>query len=487
MGQVIGNRVRLAERLPHKSRLANSEECAIKITSPRSEWLWATWKKFWVAIVLSLVATFSAFTTSSLHGQELSPIDEWVYVDYLFKLPEQIIVRQGELIGEQARQVMACSGSVPFGLQGPPCESELNPDEFPWKSITTVDKYTPLYFWSTWIIGKPFQWLGADEITSWRWASSLWLTAGLVMFVAQLNFWRVPKIVTMALGLALIASPFSYWTFTYVSTDAPLFFFGAWLLYLASLFSQGERPGWLLIPVAVVMVLFKVTALLGVLLVGLFLVAEFIRDSLSTKRFSLADFRPGTPAVRRYQLLVFPLLAGIAAGVSQLLWLQTSSMFVASDASVDQGISIPLTPLGMAQLAFYFLPGIIQTGVLVTPGSFVDMIPMPSVFAIPLAWLLISGVAGSFFLVRRASARRSMVDGVLISALISGPLLALLILGTTGSYFQLPSRYAAAMLPGFLLVTSNILRNKAAIVLLICFSAALILSQPFASALIANR
>ena len=102
---------------------------------------------FWVPAVLVLAAIGVSGTVTALHTEEMSPIDEWVYLDYLNKFPSQGIVHRGEDIGLDALEQMACHGVKVYGPMGPPCGSNYEDRirEVPYLGQTSADLYTPVY------------------------------------------------------------------------------------------------------------------------------------------------------------------------------------------------------------------------------------------------------------------------------------------------------------------------------------------------------
>ena len=121
--------------------------------------MWERLVRFaWVPVVLVLAGFTMAATVTANHTEALSPVDEWVYVDYLFKLPTQGFVHQGEEIGLDARAIMACDGVTPFGPMGPSCGSDYsNAAAFPYEGISSADAYTPVYFAETVVGGQMIQ------------------------------------------------------------------------------------------------------------------------------------------------------------------------------------------------------------------------------------------------------------------------------------------------------------------------------------------
>ncbi len=192
------------------------------VTVPAGRRLLRWAKKSWVPIVLVAAALISGGLVTASHSNQLAPFDEWVYLDYTLKIPTQGVVRQGEYIGHEGLVAMACYGDA-FGPRGEPCNNvqDINAN-YPQQGKTSADIYTPLYFAVTWGLGKAIQFFtGAEFLIAARATGIFWLVGGILVFYKLLTLLKVKKVVTLGLGLALIAAPTTFWANTYISTDAP--------------------------------------------------------------------------------------------------------------------------------------------------------------------------------------------------------------------------------------------------------------------------
>lgn len=430
-------------------------------------------RRNWVAVALAVVSIAYAGTVTVLHTDALSPVDEWVYIDYLYKLPDQGIVHEGEIVGDETLSLLACEGTSPFGTIGPPCADQFDDTtEFPNEGLTSAAAYTPVYFAFARVFGDGIHSVtGVDQLTGWRLTSVLLLAGSMVVFTALLRQWKVRDHSTLALGLAFIASPFSFWTYTYVSTDAPSVLLGSLLLYRAVRYSRGESSGWWLVALSTLAVVVKVTNILAVLLVGLYLLFIFVREA-PRARWQWAHWRllqtsrPEFPQRRLLALIGFPVLAIVLAGVAQFVWLRLVGMWAVSDLRADQGISVPLSGGELLAQSTSFLPGAIVYSPI---SGFV-----PGFTYLPLTWLCIAGVLGAFFVTRYRDPDSAVVWPVAVAAVLFAPMLAITLTLVTGSYFPLPSRYGAPLIGAFLLLAGLLLRNRVASWLLGAYSTALL-------------
>jgi len=432
-------------------------------------------RRLWVPIVLVLVAMGVSASTISQHSAALSPLDEWVYVDYLYKIPEQPIVLKGEYVGNDALDIMACDGVTPYGPMGPKCGTDYSDhSEFPFGGITSADPYTPLYFYPTWAIGTPLSAVtGVSDVTGWRVAGSLWLPAGLVMMFLLMRRWSVPPLATLGLGLAFIGSPFSYWTYSYVSTDAPAFFFGALLLHIVTRYIEGTMKWWWLPIVSVIAVLVKVTNILAVGLALLVLLVSWI-----VRMVNRHEGVGEAPTAWRTRI---PLVIGASVGaalVAEVAWLAVNRATATDGGAIDQGVSVQLTLKGLLSQLTNFLPNTIVSNVPVV-GWDHPVLELPDFVVGPLSWLCIAGVVAAFFQSRASDDRAPLVIAVALGAVLFAPLLALMLQLTTGAYFVLPSRYGAGLLAGILLVTGlTLFQHRWASWVLVAYGAGMCLVVP---------
>ncbi|SEB00407.1 glycosyltransferase family 39 protein [Leifsonia sp. 21MFCrub1.1] len=423
----------------------------------------ALWlRRFWVPVLLVVVALGYSGASTLMHSDSLSPIDEWVYSDYLDKVPTELLVHQGETVGHEALDRMACHGVYPYGPMGARCGSSYSDvTKFPFAGKTSADAYTPAYFVVTWVVGGALHLVpGVDQLAGWRLTGALWLAATMVLLFLLFRKFSVPAPVTVALGLAFMVSPFAWWTYTYVSTDAPSVFFAALLLLLATRFARGEGSGWWVVGMSAAAVVFKVTNILAVCLIALYLVFVWLWELRRTRWTE--GWRTHRPGLVERRSLGVPLIAvlAVAAGVAaQLVWLQIHKA-IAVGPSANQGLGGPLALKELANQLINFLPGTLTSNVWITGGSGYAL-PIYNWAVEPLSWLCIGGVLGAFW---SALARRRRTGPVVLATAIASvafaPMLAVVLTITTGSYFQLPPRYGAPLLAAFLLMPALLIRNR---------------------------
>ncbi|MGO4595432.1 hypothetical protein AB4Z18_16580 [Leifsonia sp. 2TAF2] len=454
-----------------RADLQNASEGATARIPLGRRFLAAAYRR-WVPLALVFASLVLGFTVTAHHTQALSPIDEWVYSDYLDKLPGQVFMPRGQEIGPQALEHMACVGVRAYGPMGPKCGSDYSAhlDKFPQAGITSADAYTPLYFVMTWAGAKPIQLVtGVSLLEAARFTGPFWLAGGMLLFSWLLGLMRIRPVIVFGLGLAVIASPFAWWTFTFVSTDAPVLALGAFMLIAAIKYVRGQWSGWWLPLIAAVATLFKITSILAVLLVTLWLVLEFvarrIRERPRRRGFSWREALAGR-GVDGY--LMIAACSAIAALVVEVGWLAFRAAIAVGPAA-NQGVTGRMSLKDLGSQFVNFLPGTVISNVNIT-GQTALGLPIPPFIVEPLSWITIGGVVGAVAIYTWRRANSTLVYSIAALAILGAPLLAIA-LDVQKTYFPIPPRYGAALLPAFLLSAGLIVRSRLAMILLVAYPA----------------
>jgi hypothetical protein len=386
----------------------------------------------------------------------VSPIDEYVYIDYLAKVPTQLVVHQGEDTGEYARKYLACNGVRTVGTYPDSlCERPSGSGEalLPNAGATSADLYTPVYFAATWVMAQPLLLLGVDDLTeAGRYTGWTWLAAAAILLYLTLRRWKVPLPVAAGSSLLMVGSLSAYWSNTYISTDAPSLFAGALMLFGITLVAKPGRRGVVLFVLfAVVASVLKLQNLMAVGLAALVLLVLAGFDA----------FRSGS--VWREKLLQFvrdrrTLAAGLAVVcgiVVQGIWVVIRSAIAVGELP-DQGVSRPFGKTDLMREAFKFFPGV-SAGAL-SP----EALGLTAVIASSLMTaVVLVGVLGLLAVSDRRSLGEGLAASSLLVALLSGPALAIANIAVSGFYFDLPARYGVSLLPSFLACAAVLFSRKA--------------------------
>jgi hypothetical protein len=412
----------------------------------------------WVPIVLAIVAVVSGAVITAQHTDRLAPFDEWVYYDYVLKIPTEGIVRQGEYIGHEALEAMACDGDS-FGPRGEPCGRVQDKHAlYPQGGKTSADLYTPLYFAITWGLGKAVQFAtGAEFLSAARATGIFWLVGGLLVFYRLLELMKIRRTVSLGLGLAVIGAPTTFWANTYISTDAPVFLVGAALLLASVSAVKGRTSPWWLVPIAIIGILLKVTAVLALGLVALFVMLFVLwsRDSISR--------------ARKHQLIWATAVAVAGSLCAELAWIVIRTS-ISVGPGADQGLATTFAWRDIiGQLALFLNPGALG-------GGYDEALRIPQIIAQPLVLLTVAGVI-AFACGKLVTAfDRSLATTILVAATVFAPVLSIAMYFLLGDVFPVIARYAIPLLPAYLLTGAFLIRNRVAEWILVAYGALLVVS-----------
>jgi hypothetical protein len=405
-------------------------------------------RKFVDPIVAGVVAIL-ALLVGIVHVPQhttVSPIDEYVYIDYLAKVPHQIIVRQGEKTGDYAREYLTCHGVRAIG-QYPAlmCQTDGASDvaRLPNAGYTTADLYTPFYFAATWLLAYPMKFFGVTDLTeAGRFAGAAWLAAAAVLLYLALRRLKVGEVVSASTSVVMVGSLAAYWSNTYVSTDATALLSGALALYLGiRLLEGGRHAAWLLTAAAVIMTWFKLQNLIAFVAVAFFLIIYRLFNPHSERPRTLLGRLGSLASDRRVRWAATAVVAGFLA---EALWVVARAK-LALGPSPDQGVGAPLTLTALLSETFKFFPQAV-TGAL-DPSALGTWAVIAATVS---AWLVVGGVIGAGVAHKPSSVTAALAYSSFITALLAGPFLAVATRLTASYYFVLPARYGASLIPIFL-------------------------------------
>lgn len=401
-----------------------------------------------VYLVVVIAAVVMAVSLTAGHSRALSPFDEWMYFDYLLKFPTQGYVHLGEPVGDVAMNWLACNGFQAFGNPVNACNvTPIDPAIFPFAGIQSAQLYTPVFFAPTWAVGTAIQSVtGLSLLEAARYTGTLWLAGTVVAVAAVLRQFRVPATAAIAVVLIFIASPFAYWTYTFVSTDAPGVLIGALAILAIERVARGRLNAWWFVALFTVAMLIKAVNIIAIGLVVLYAVARF----LMRYRGRLVWRRPGSwlAALRGrgpLAMLTGPLVGAVLGVAAQLVWLRVVAAS-AVGTQVDMGQGRPMTYIDVIAQVWSFIPGIFATGSPELAAVSRIYIAEPLIAAM-LSWLCLAGVVGVVWLGRLRGVQRLVAGVTLVAGLVAGPALAVMFTISVGEYVDLGARYGANLLP----------------------------------------
>lgn len=410
----------------------------------------------WILGALLVIASMLVGIVQVSEHKSVSPVDEYVYIDYLAKVPSEGIVRGGERTGDYARETLACRGVRLLGTYPPQlCRTaDTAPDSsFPTGGTNSADIYTPFYFVITWVLAQPFHWVGVSDLTNaGRLTGWIWLAAAAVLLYLSLRRLRVGPLLSFGLGLLMVGSLPAIWFNTYISTDAPTMLAGAAMLWGLLRFEDGARFRTLALTVlATVVTLFKLQnyGAVGVVAVVLLLRAAWQAFSVRGEPFG-ARLRSW---ITDRRVLAAALMA-VVPMVFEVLWLALRNAIRVGE-SVDQGISAPFGWKAFISEMFKLFTGPAEGAR--DPSA---LGPIGFILATVLSWVIVSGVLGAAVVERRGSVGESIAVSTFGIALLLGPVLAILTIAMAGYYFALPVRYGLSLLPFYLACAGMLYRRK---------------------------
>ena len=400
----------------------------------------------WLVSILLVLASLVLVLWQVPQHTMVSPIDEYVYIDYLAKVPTQLVVHRGEETGDYARQYLSCNGVRTLGYYPESfCGGFKESDEarMPNGGKTTADIYTPVYFGATWLMAQPLRLLGIDDITeAGRYTGVVWLAAAAVLLYLTLRRWRVHIVVAGSMGLLLVGSLSAYWSNTYISTDATSLFAGALMVFCLTMFERGSRHApWIFVVSAVLLTLAKMQNLMGVAAAAVALIFWALADAFRKGQDKQGRWR----SVLRDRRVLSAFSAVVLSVIAQGVWSVIRNLIV-WDTKADQGVEAPLTKRALVEEVFRFLPGVANGAYSPEQIGFAAQVA-----AAIMGWVIVAGVIGLIAASRRGSRSESLALATFVVTLVSGPLLALATVAMAGYYFRMPARYGMSLLPFFLL------------------------------------
>ena len=399
----------------------------------------------WRDLIVCLLLVVASLATVAVHVPKhdtVSPIDEYVYIDYYAKVLDQGVVVRGEETGEYARQYLACHGVRAIGYYPEAlCATagEGRDSAYPNAGTTSVEAYTPLYFGITRVLAQPLTWFGVDLTDAGRAVGGLWLAAGVVLLYLALRRHSVSRWVGLGLGLLVVGSLPAYWSNTYISTDATSILAGALMLLVAGEITRTSKARWIvgISIAAAVVTAFKLQNFFAVVVVALWLLiaagVEAWRDA--------GGFGPRFSQWIRDRRSIAALSALAAGVVVEVVWILIGSV-LAIGASANQGIGVPPTLRRLMNDAFKTLPGVSQGAL-----SPADAGPTGFAISVILTLVIVGGVIGLVASARSGSRGELLAISTLVVSFIGLPIFAIANIVVSGGYFEMPSRYGIALIP----------------------------------------
>lgn len=387
-------------------------------------------KKFWVPVTLVLASLAFVFSNVAQHSEAFSPLDEWVYYDYVTKVPTQGFVHVGEAIGPEALYRMSCFGDAD-GPSGMPCTGPDgvydNPSDYSFEGVTSAAGYTPAYFWTTWGAAQVVSsTTGIDFFKAARSTGALWLSLGMIFFYLSFTRLKIPKLAILGIGLGILALPNTYYAFTFITTDAPTYFWGSLIIFLVIRYVQDARGAIPLLIAAAIGFVFKGTIIFAIsFAIAILLMALIVQNR--TKSLNVS------------KLKTLPTIA-VSTGLIAItiVWNKVWSNFVGANAvgtSPDQGGEVPFTPRPFLDGLFAFIPDL-------TGGKSQNLMDYTSA---PFSLLIIAGLVGFTLVSKGITFERLFGLTVAATSVLMVPAFVTLYFLQSGYTVPIEPRYGIAL------------------------------------------
>lgn len=415
---------------------------------------WLIWDWLAVASLLIIAATF--VTMHVAYYTKVSPVDELQHIDYLYKAPNFVL--SGESVGNEAMREEACRG-IDAGFVPPPCDPDgvYNPRDFQENGYNTAAVNTPIYYTLTRAVATPVvEVLNLESlVTGGRLAGAAWLGVGLVITYAVGRRLGAARGVLIASLIVLAATPSIIFPAATISPDAMVIPLGALSVWTLLWWEDApRRRWWALAAVTALTVLVKMTNLVVIGGIGLYILLRLIRgwqhpDDRSTKSDASAHSR---------QLISGAVAIVLATLVSLGGWLAFQSL-LPNSAPADVPMVIRFTvdefpAFGLVDSLASLINPLQTPNVWVGEGEIVNALQRAA------SLLFVSGiVAGGLFM---PSENRStlMARAWILVAVLAGLGFIVLSYFLEGVYVPIPARYSATLVPFMVALTATYLRTK---------------------------
>lgn len=404
-----------------------------------------------------ILAIFTLVTMLSYRGRwmaQMSPIDEATYLDIIFKFPDDLVAQRGEFFSPEIREKFACDGNHLFGKAGPPCGADYsNPKDFPQGGKTSADAYSPLFFWIAGTFARVAQLVGIDLTYGARLAMILFGIATVLLTYKAMRMMRVPVGVAYTVLAIATMSPLFWWTYGFLSTDAPVPVFGALTLILMIGFLQGKNSLWPLVPVAILGMLFKITTILAI--GWAVLAAMLYAVAVKLPQGAIPGMETSRQVAAKQWLR--PLSGAIAGGVATFVAWEIIRRIIAVGDAGEQGLHLVRSSKGEA---IFQVQNVLRS---LIDADYGENPATPFAFLIVrlISFLVVAGVIGMMLYKPKSRIEFSLTWATGIASVLFLPILFVILrFGVVG--FSLPPRYAIAILPAMLLSVALSIRSVGA-------------------------
>ncbi len=414
------------------------------------------------ACVVALMALALALVIGHVHSYtEVSPVDELQHLDYLIRAGDGHLVGLGDLFSQRSLRLETCHRlDAEFDAKVPACVTdpsiELDPTTFQESGFNTAAIHPPTYYVVDGVVARVIASVlpvKDDPLTNGRVAGAVWLMAAVGALWLLLRELGANRLLSSALIAITISAPTVLFAAATINTDGTSLLCGALLVWAVIRWERGRLPMWVVLAAAALCAGTKVTNLIAVAVVVLYLL---IRCNWSAWRSA----RPEREFVRvnRRRLLPVVWISATAVLVSGIWQVVATSIAMVAGADIPMTQRYTVTQFPMSQ----FIGSWRQTfdplfGPYLPPFLRTDAVTLISGL---IALLLIVFTIVAMVRSPRGSRDRALACAALAAAAVAGPAIVLFNYGFQSVYVDIPFRYALVAVPALMAAAAAVLRGR---------------------------
>ena len=447
------------------------------------------------ACVAALMVLALGLVIGHVHSYtEVSPIDELQHLDYLIRAGDGHLVGLGDLFSQQSLRLETCHRlDAEFDAKVPACVTDatiqLDPATFQESGYNTAAIHPPTYYAIDGLLARGIAAtlpVKDDPLTNGRVAGAVWLMAAVGALWLLLRELGANRILASALIAITISTPTVLFAAATINTDGTSLLCGSLLVWAVVRWERGRLPLWIVLAATALCAGTKVTNLIAVAVVVLYLLIRCNWSSItstgastaaaSTDTSTAAATSGGSGSDRRSsqtgfiaQLKAFcwsnrrrllpvlwtSMVAVVVSGIWQVV-AQSIATVPGADIPMTQRYTVASFPMSQ------FMGSWRQTfdplfGPYLPPFLRTDLVTLTSgLTAVLLVVLVIVAMVRS----PRGSRQRALACASLGAAAIAGPAIVLFNYGFQSVYVDIPFRYALVAVPALVASAAVVLRGR---------------------------
>lgn len=350
-------------------------------------------------------------------------------------------------MGLTAMREAACRGIAAPVEAAPDCRtSTVTPERLRDQGINSEELQPPTYYFATGAVARVIRpVIGSSSlITAGRVAGAAWLMAGVAALWGCLSLLGVPLPARVVVALLVISTPVVVHASSTVNNDAAALVAGAGMLLAALAWERG-RAHWVIVPiVAAAAVALKVTNVIGVGAVIVYLVVRAASRETDRSRKALAKMAVAVTG---------------AVGVTGLAWVAVHEALARGGPLTNPNVA----RFQIGSISLSHVLGQLDAGVTpvrdVAPVVFLDLTVLTAAVVV-LNWLLLGTAVGAATLGGPATPTEALGIAGLVAIVATGPLFVISNYVSLSMFASIPGRYALSALPVLAVVVALSLRKQ---------------------------